>query len=179
MMMGSWWQYSGYSSLPLLLDDKEIASMLDDVGPDGIPNAIAITRGIKDVDNTPAGDLIEQNLRGDRFVVGQGASASGRGEYWTGEPSSWSSWHAPSRGSEIAVLTRDSKIKPHQLLTHYSLVAAVVLETLYCMELCGHWLMRMELLILAAVSTRAMVLKERLVFQRTLFFQTPTPAYMT
>jgi hypothetical protein len=75
-----------------------------------LPNAIAITRGIKDVNNTPAGDLIEQNLRGDRFVVGQGASASGRGEYWTGEPTSWSSWHAPSRGSEIAVLTRDSKL---------------------------------------------------------------------
>jgi hypothetical protein len=110
MMMGSWWQYSGYSSLPLLLDEKEIASLLDDVGPDGIPNAIAITRGIKDINNIPAGDLIEQNLRGDRFVVGQGASASGRGEYWTGEPTSWSSWHAPSRGSQIGILTRDSKI---------------------------------------------------------------------
>ena len=110
MMMGSWWQYSGYSSLPLLLDEQEISSLLDDMGPDGVPNAIAITRGIRDTGTDTAGTLIEQNLRGDRFVVGQGMSASGRGEYWTGEPSSWATYHAPSRGSEIAVLTRDSKI---------------------------------------------------------------------
>lgn len=115
MMMGSWWQYSGYSSLPLLVDEPEIISLLDETAPDGKPFAIAITRGVKADGNLSAPEMVNQGLRGDRFVPGQGMSATGRGEYWTGELSAWPSYHSNDNGSFIAVLTRDSKIMTAQV----------------------------------------------------------------
>ena len=110
MMMASWWEYSGYSGLPVLLHEDEIEAMLDGFGPDGSPHAVAITRGVKPESGTVESDFVEQNLRGDRFIVGQGASASGRGEYWSGKPSGWRSWHGPNNGSQVGLITRDTKV---------------------------------------------------------------------
>ena len=110
MMMGSWWQWSGYSSLPLLVDEQELVSLLEEKAPDGKPFAMVITRGVKDDGTTTASTFIEQGLRGDRFIPGQGMSATGRGEYWTGEPNAWNTFHGTDNGSFVAVLTRDSKI---------------------------------------------------------------------
>ena len=110
MMMGSWWLYSGFSSLPLLVDEPEIVSLLNEKAPDGEPFAMAIVRGVKDDNRISAATLADQALRGDRFVPGQGSSATGRGEYWTGEPSRWGDFLNEPNGQVVAVLTRDSKI---------------------------------------------------------------------
>jgi hypothetical protein len=115
MMMGSWWQWSGYSSYPLLVDEQEVVSLLEEKAPDGKPFAMVITRGVKAEGNVSASTLVNQGLRGDRFIPGQGMSATGRGEYWTGEPNIWSTFHGTDNGSFVAVLTRDSKIMTAQV----------------------------------------------------------------
>lgn len=103
------WYYNGWDSLPVVVNQEEAVAILSKTDANGNPTAVAITRGIQ---GTAAEQIQRVNdaLRGDRFIPGQGGSAAGRGEYFTSSPVSWSNYHGGNGGTIIGVLTKDMNI---------------------------------------------------------------------
>ena len=103
------WYYNGWDSLPVVVNKEEAISILSQVDSDGQPVASVMTRGVA---GTPANQVqfINDAIRGDRFIPGQGHSAAGRGEYFTQNPVSWSSYHGGAGGTLIGVITKDMNI---------------------------------------------------------------------
>ena len=111
--LGTIWQYNGFNSFPVLASREELVEMLKEVDADGNPKFIAISRGVGGKENaSPSAQLqmVNDALTGDRFIPGQGASASGKGEYWSQGPFAWRTYHGGQGGTMVAVLSKDSKI---------------------------------------------------------------------
>jgi hypothetical protein len=108
--LGMVWQYNGFNSLPVLLSREEIIEALKEVDANGSPKYVAISRGLGGKENASAAkqlQMVTDALTGDRFIPGQGQRASGTGEYWAQNPSSWSSLHGKNGGTMVALLSKD------------------------------------------------------------------------
>jgi hypothetical protein len=136
------WYYNGWDALPVLVNEEEARILLSQVDGDNNPQAIAITRGV----NGTASEQIQyvnDALRGDRFIPGQGSSARGRGEYFTSSPAHWSHYHGGSGGTIMAILTKDTNIfaqESFKKMTDFALVSGTseLYEIFGSPQLMGH-----------------------------------------
>lgn len=105
------WYVNGASSLPVLINEAEMLSAATELDASGIRRAIVIARGFKQTIGDPRLERQWHNdyLRGERFVVGEGGTNFGRGEYWSFQPHMWSVHHGRF-GSLIALVTEKSNI---------------------------------------------------------------------
>lgn len=103
------WYYNGLDSLPVAVNMDESIALLSEVDANGVPQAVAMTRGVKGT-STEQFDYINQAIRGDRYIPGSGGSVSGRGEYFSQDPNGWPGYHGGNGGTLISILTRDMNI---------------------------------------------------------------------
>lgn len=103
------WYYNGWDSLPVAVNMDEATAMLSEPNAQGNPRAVAVTRG---VNGSPSEQVqyVNSIIRGERFIPGQGGSASGRGEYWSQNPNGWASYHGGRGGTAVAIVTEDMNI---------------------------------------------------------------------
>ena len=113
MLMGSFWEWSGFNSKPILVSDEELESLATEVDGDGNPTHLIISRGLTDYRHrnrqVTAEQLTNDIIRGDRWVPDGGQRSFGAGEYWSLLPNSWHLHHG-QKGTTLGVITRDDII---------------------------------------------------------------------
>lgn len=111
--LGAVWQYNGFNSFPVLASRDELLEALKEIDADGNPRYIAISRGVGGQNRDSAAkqiQMVTDALTGDRFIPGQGGTASGKGEYWSQKPSSWSNYHGHHGGTMVGIISQDQKL---------------------------------------------------------------------
>jgi hypothetical protein len=109
-MLAHMWHFNGYNSLPILATKEEmLAAAEGPVTPEGTQPVFFIARGVQ---GSPAQQVqfITDMLGGDRFVPGQGGQVAGLGDYWSLQPSGWSSYHGGNGGTAIAIISPQMNI---------------------------------------------------------------------
>lgn len=109
-MLAHMWHFNGYNSLPVLATKEEmLAASEGPITPEGTQPVFFIARGVQ---GSPAQQVqfVTDMLAGDRFVPGQGGQVAGLGDYWSLNPSGWSSYHGGNGGTAIAILSPQMNI---------------------------------------------------------------------